>query len=243
VSRAPALDPLEERLTADKLGDALVIRPRIEGPIVLSRADLDRLRNVLGLGPEILGPAKTLRCCDQRPTSAVAAETDACGSRRTTRTPKRNARPRRAEQDGETSMRVSRLPSGPPKVSEAQLRTIVKRVLGQPEIKGYLRGLTAWGGDVSKIEGSVLKKLAHLAKPATKALKPSVADRIHDLAKKLAKEGNPVVRAELTRRIEFAKLEVEAEKKRAEQPFSRPALSTAGTVDRIAALRRKGGAR
>ena len=104
-------------------------------------------------------------------------------------------------------MRVSRLPSGPPKVSEAQLRTIVKRVLNKPEIKGYLRGLTAWGGDVSKIEGSVMKKVAHLAKPSlAKAPKPSTSARIRDLEKQLAKARDPREVADCQRRLAFLQL-------------------------------------
>ena len=96
MSRAPALDPFEERLAVERLGEALVLRPRVEGPLVITRADFARLRDVLGPDPENdPASAEALRRCDQRPTSAVRAESR-CVRDEATETPNFNARCSRA---------------------------------------------------------------------------------------------------------------------------------------------------
>ena len=202
--KAPALDPFEERVRVDRIGTAFFLRALTEGPIVLTADDLDRLQRSLGTDPEILDPAKTLRCHLKADIGEVA-ETDACGSRRPTRTPIETSRRRRADTGTEKVMRATPLSSRTPRLPEPQLKVIIKRVLASPFIKGYVHGLAHLGIDAAKIEEGALKKLAPLT--MKKAPKPSAAVRIHDLREKLAKERNPVVRAELTRRIEFAKLE------------------------------------
>mgnify|MGYP001188771008 CR=1 FL=1 len=86
------LAPLEERFLVDRLGDALILRPRGAGPLVLTRDDVARLRHALEAEPS---SAETLR---RRLKADIgeATKADACGTRRTTRAPKRNARRRRA---------------------------------------------------------------------------------------------------------------------------------------------------
>jgi len=204
VSREPALDPFGKRVRVDRIGTAFILRSLTEGPIVLTADDLDRLQRSLGTDPENDPASAETHRRPSRPTSAKGLGRSV---RREARDPNpdRNARPRRADL-GEDCMRTTPIPSRTaPRISEPQLRTIVKRVLNQPEIRGYVRGLAHLGIDAAKIEEGALKKLAPLT--MKKAPKPSAAVRIHDLREKLAKERNPVVRAELTRRIEFAKLE------------------------------------
>lgn len=249
--KAPALDPFEERLAVDRLGEALVLRPRVEGPLVITRADLARLRDVLGPDPENdPASAEALRRRDQRPTSAVAAKADARGPRRPTRAPIETSRRRRADTGTEKSMRATPLSSRTaPRLSEAALKKLTlvvgRKVLAQPAIQGVVIGLSAWGGSPEAFAATVVRKLSAPTKTVlSKApTKPSAARRVRDLEARLAKELNPIEAAELRRKTAFARLEADTEKKSAARPFAKPALSTASVADRIAALRRKGGAR
>jgi len=93
--KAPALDPLEERLAVDRLGEALVLRPRVEGPLVLTRADFARLRDVLGPDPENDPASAETHRRLSKPTSAKGIGRSVRREARD-KSPDRNARPRRA---------------------------------------------------------------------------------------------------------------------------------------------------
>lgn len=147
-------------------------------------------------------------------------------------------------------MRTTSTPSrSAPRLSEAALKklklTVARKVLAQPKIQGVLIGLSAWGGSPEEVAATVVKRLSAPTKTVlSKApTKPSVARRVRDLEARLAKELNPIEAGEIRRKLAFAQLEADTEKRSAARPFAKPALSTAPVADRIAALRRKGGAR
>ena len=87
------------------------------------------------------------------------------------------------------------------KLPESQLRDVVRAVLASDYIAGFLKG---WGADPNEIERASLRKLARFV--LRKDVKAAAAN-VRTLERKLAKEGNPVVRAELSRRLAFAQLE------------------------------------
>lgn len=214
--KAPALDPLAERLTVERLGTALILRPLVEGPLVLTAGDLARLSDVLGPDPEIPDTAKTLRC-HLRADIGEVAKTDACGSRRPTRAQSATSRPV-GPATGEHRMR----PTPPPrtvKLSPSDLKKIslavARKVLAQPAIAGYLDGLAAWGGSPEEVAAAVVRKLSAPAKPAAKttarpaakAQKSTAIARVRKLQKELAAQPNPVLQTEIRRRLSFAELE------------------------------------
>ena len=104
------------------------------------------------------------------------------------------------QQKGE-SMRPTAKTTGTVRLPEDQVQTIVKAVLASPFLEGYMRGR---GIDPNEIERTVVRKLARFT--LKKDVKAAAAN-VRTLERKLAKEGNPVVRAELSRRLAVAQLE------------------------------------
>jgi len=95
-----------------------------------------------------------------------------------------------------------------PRLSEPQLRKVVTEVLDSPPLAGFFAGAAIAGLDRAAVQGSAMKKLRHLVKPAAvTASKPSTSARIRALEKQLARAGNPVEVAELQRKLAFLRLE------------------------------------